>query len=169
MQTIDIEKAQFQKTIRALNRCVEACTDGEKGYGMAAADVRDPTLKSVFRSYEQQRADFVAALQKEIDGLGASHENQGTARGTLHRGWTGTRLAIEGRKDDVIVDECMRGEKFCLRTYDAIFRANEKALPDQVRSLLMHQRESIASALEDMKNRLAFPPGGTKLADQRRS
>jgi uncharacterized protein (TIGR02284 family) len=167
MQTIEIEKAQFQKTIRALNRCVEACTDGEKGYAMAAADVRDPTLKSIFRSYELQRADFVSALQKEIDGLGASHENQGTARGTLHRGWTGTRLAIEGRKDDVIIDECMRGERSCLRTYDAIFRSSDAALPDQVRSLLLHQRESIASALDDMKNRLAFP-GAQKAAEPRR-
>jgi uncharacterized protein (TIGR02284 family) len=157
MLTVDIEKAQLRKTIRALNRCVEACTDGEKGYGMAAADVRSPTLKSVFRSYERQRADFVGELQRTIDGLGAWHENEGTARGTIHRSWTGARMALEGRKDEIILDECLRGETWCLHTYDVVLRAVERGLPDHVRALIVHQREAIAAALADMKNRLAFP------------
>lgn len=148
--------AKTERTIRALNRCIEECTDGEKLYAIASADAREPTLKAVFRSYEQQRADFVAAIQMTIDSLGARHENEGTLRGTLHRGWTGARLALEGRNDEVIVDECMRAEKSALRVYDHILRDSGE-MPSHVRALLTNQRVAIASAHIDMRNRLAFP------------
>ena len=153
----DLETAHARKTTAALNRCVEICTDGEKGFGAAAADVRNTTLKAIFRLYESQRADFVRSLQAEIDALGYTHENQGTVRGTLHRAWTGARLQLEGRNDEVIVDECMRGEIAALRVYDQLLLHADTFL-DRTRVLLVRQREAIAGALEEMKTRLAFPP-----------
>ncbi len=49
--------------IVALNSCVEACIDGEKGYALAAANVRDPMLKVLLRRYAAQRAEFIADAQ----------------------------------------------------------------------------------------------------------
>jgi len=156
MLTNDIELSQKKATITALNRCIETCTDGEKGYGAASADARDTTLKSIFRTYEVQRGEFVSALQTQIDRLGADHENEGTLRGTLHRGFTGARLQIEGRNDAVLVDECMRGDDAALRVYDKILH-EAAAMAENVRLLITNQRDAILAAAADMRNRLAFP------------
>ncbi len=158
MNMTTIERRQLALTVTALNRCIETCTDGEKGYGAAAADVRDPQLKSIMSSYERQRADFVTELQRTTDGLGATHENQGTIGGTLHRGWTGARMQIEGRRDDVVVDECIRGEANALAAYDNVLEG-DPAFGGAVLALIVQQRAAIAAALEDMKNRLAFGAG----------
>lgn len=82
---------------RILNTCIEACTNGEKGYAVAAADVRDPVLKALFHDYSEQRAEFVRGLQIAVQELGAFPENRGTAGGTAHRGFMAVRRAVEGR------------------------------------------------------------------------
>jgi uncharacterized protein (TIGR02284 family) len=168
MITSDIERQQFTTTITALNRCIEACTDGEKGYGAAAADVRDPRLKSIMRSYEQQRADFVGELQRTIDALGADHENQGTLRGAIHRGFTGARLSLEGRNDEVVLEECVRGEGGALNTYDAALEL-AAGMPDHVRALLVQQRSCVAAALGDILNQLTLGDGKGPTPPQRTS
>lgn len=147
--------------IVALNSCVEACIDGEKGYALAAANVRDPMLKVLLRRYAAQRAEFVLALQTVIEGLGGFSENEGTTKGALHRGFTSARVAIEGRTDVVILGECERGEVAALEIYDhALDSMPLELLPPQVRILVVDQRAAIKLAhdditREDLKHRLA--------------
>jgi uncharacterized protein (TIGR02284 family) len=137
--------------IRTLNTCIETCIDGEKGYATAAADVRDLTLKALFEQYAMQRAAFVLALQEAIEELGGMPENQGTAKGTLHRGLTGARLALEGRSDAVILDECERGDRAAVAAYDrALARTPLPTLPPKVSQLLVEQRAAIKGTYDEV-------------------
>jgi uncharacterized protein (TIGR02284 family) len=139
------------KIIRTLNTCIEVCIDGEKGYAIAAANVRDETLKALFHKYAEQREDFVRALQRAIDNLGGYAENEGSTKGTLHRGLSGARIALEGRTDEVILGECERGELGALAAYDRAFaKVSLDAMPPNVRSLLIEQRAAIQSAYDDI-------------------
>ena len=138
-----------------LNKCVEAALDGQKSYGAASADVRPPPLKEVFRAYEIQRAGFVADLQREIDALGARHENEGSARGALHRAFASARLIVDGHNEETILTECMHGDANVLRVYEAALVTPVDFLP-RTRAMLMAQRNAVKAALDDMKRRLAF-------------
>lgn len=139
------------KIIRTLNACIEACIDGEKGYAIAAANVRDETLKALFHKYAEQREDFVRVLQRAIEKLGGYAENQGSAKGMLHRGLAGARIALEGHTDEVILSECERGELGAVAAYDRAFAKTPiDMLPADVRALLVEQRAAIKAAYDDI-------------------
>ena len=95
---------------RALNLCIEACTDGRKGYAVAAVDARDVDLKRFLQRTSFERAEFVTQLQQALRSLGGVPENHGSARGALHRGWLDVRIAVEGRSDAVVMEECALGD-----------------------------------------------------------
>jgi uncharacterized protein (TIGR02284 family) len=143
-----------KELVRALNRCIETCTDGEKGYGVAAADVRAPELKALFHTYAKQRGDFVVALQEAIRTLGGFPENEGTLRGALHRSWMTCRGLVTGRKDRDILEGCAFGERAALDAYEAADRAVVHAVPDDLRALVREQYADILDAHADLRDRL---------------
>jgi uncharacterized protein (TIGR02284 family) len=143
---------ETRPVVKALNRLVEACTDAEKGYANAAANVRDPAMKTLFLRRAQQRMDFVVELQRTISTLGAGPENEGTIRGTLHRGVTEARLALEGRSDRIVIEECLRGEKNAQGVYEkALGAVGDDA---HLRSLVTHQLGFVNEAITDLERRL---------------
>lgn len=150
-----IETEQFESSskelIRALNRCIETCMDGEKGYALAAADVRAPELKSLLHKYSEQRGNFVLALQAAIRKLGGYPENEGTFGGPIHRGWMSLRRIIEGRSDRVILQDCIQGEEAAIRAFEAVDRSVIHAVPEDLRALLQEQYADIHVALARLR------------------
>jgi uncharacterized protein (TIGR02284 family) len=145
-----------KQIVRALNRCVEVCTDAEKGFRSAAANVRTPELKGLLLKYAQQRSSFVVALQGAIGKLGGFAEDHGTLRGSLRRGWLSYRRLFEGKKDRVTLDACVHGEEASLRTYEAEDRRVFLTVPDDVRALVQQQYVAMTSARADLRDRLAL-------------
>jgi uncharacterized protein (TIGR02284 family) len=151
------QQSETKDVVFALNACIETCTDGEKGYASAAADVREPKLKDFLQQKSRQRAEFVVALQQAAQQLRAVPENEGTAKGAIHRGWVGVRKAVEGRSDRLILEECQRGEQAALRAYQAALKhAPLKTLSPQLRGLLQTQYSAIQSALDELRGQLAL-------------
>ncbi len=148
--------APTRDVVRALNSCIEACTDGERGYAAAAADVRAPELRELFLAKAKQRSDFVVALQKAIAKLGSYSENQGSVAGALHRGWLNARIAVEGRSDAIVLEEWVRGEENALLAYERAFREVPlPTLPDDVQALLREQLNAIRESLTTARARHA--------------
>jgi uncharacterized protein (TIGR02284 family) len=142
--------------LSALNRCIEADMDAQKGYATAAADVRDPELKTLFQLRSDERAEFVLALQRAVTELGGSPENRGTIEGTLHRVWIEARLAVEGRSDATVLIECERGERACLAVYDTLLwvTGSNGSLPYSLRALIVKQHGVVRASLEDLRKRI---------------
>lgn len=146
----------LKEIVFALNTCIEASTDGEKGYALAAADVQSPGLKEIFLARSLERADFVSTLQKATRDLHGAPESQGSVRGTLHRGWVGLRKVLEGRNDLLILEEVVRGEEAALSAYqEAMCHAQAGLLPADVMTLLEAQSSAISNSLVDLRNRKA--------------
>jgi uncharacterized protein (TIGR02284 family) len=132
-------------TALALNRCIEVSVDAEKGYALAAASVRDPALRARLHEISRQRGEFVIALQDAVASLGVFAENEGSFRGALHRAATGVRLAVGGRSDAAVLEECKRGEFVAQETYErALAELGRIGVPAPIRKLLEAQHESIA-------------------------
>jgi uncharacterized protein (TIGR02284 family) len=143
----------------ALNTCIETCTDAERGYAVASADVRDIELKRLFHDRSRQRTEFTIALQAMIASLGASPENEGTFKGAAHRAWIEVRRATGRHDDNLIIEECKRGETASLDTFKrALDRAPLSDMPQSARDLVRAQIKAIESSLEDLE-RLLQPVG----------
>lgn len=153
MKTLELQKMSTPEIAETLNGLIETCIDGEKGFAEAAADARDPELKSFLRARSQERALFVAALQGEVVSLGRHAENQGTARGTLHRAWTAAREGIEGHHDRLVLDECDLGERSAQRVYEKALDAMIDRVPPLTRQLVQNQYESIEASLASLGRR----------------
>ena len=148
------ESTDLKEIVLALNTCIEACTDGEKGYALAAADTLSPALKELFLQRSIERADVVSTLQKATRDMHGNPESQGSTRGTLHRGWVGLRKVLEGRSDLLVVEEVIRGEEAALNAYqDAIYHALKGRIPEDVRTLLEAQSSSIVATVTDLRGR----------------
>ena len=154
--TTTTRPTETKNILQALNACIETCTDGEKGYATAAADVRAPALKALFQEKSRERAVFVLDLQRAIEKLGGFAENQGTAKGTIHRGLLGVRLAMEGRTDDVVIEECLRGERAAADAYRRAFKTVPiDTLPHDIRKIVQTQLTTLTGNVDAVGRLLA--------------
>lgn len=142
--------------VDALNRCIEAGLDAQKGYATAAVEVYDDELETTLRLRSDQRAGFVVGLQNAVRELGGWAQHHGTLEGVLHRAWIETRLAVEGRSDATVLVECERGERRCLAAYDALLAVAgyDARLPYSLRALIAKQHHIVRASLADLGARL---------------
>lgn len=143
--------------VLSLNKCIEACVDAQRAYGVAAAEARDPSLKTAFQHRADERARFVIALQSFVSKLGAFPENQGSLRGALRRRWMEIEQAIEPAHDDHrVLSDVLREERAALETYshelpDTLI----DELPEDVRVMLREQRGAMHADFEYLSRHLA--------------
>jgi len=155
MPQITPQATETRSLIQALNTFIEIFTDSERGFAAAAADVRDPTLKVLFLQTAKERSEFVIALQESIQKMGAFAENQGTAGGAVRRGWMGLRLALEGRRDRLIIDEWVRGENTALQGYERVLAKTElETMPQDVRAMVQTQYSALQAGLAEARRHL---------------
>jgi uncharacterized protein (TIGR02284 family) len=122
-----------------LNRLIETCRDGERGFRLAAEQVKHEGLKALFTDLAAQRRQFVAELLPHAQRLGGDAPGEGTGVATLHRGWMTLEGAF-GHNDHVILGETERGDRATLRLYaDAV----NGLLPPQTRDLVQRQLDQL--------------------------
>lgn len=143
--------------IHALNACLETCFDGQKGYGAAAADIRDAGLKGVCEQSAHQRGTFVVALQGAIQSLGGAPENEGTFQGPMHRTWMSLRRFVQVHDDRIVLEGCAEGEQASIRIYEAADRAVLHPAPVEIRAMIQEQYAAIQRAYADLRARLSTP------------
>jgi uncharacterized protein (TIGR02284 family) len=153
MSTTKLQKMSDDQLAETLNGLIEICIDGEKGFAEAAADVRDPELKSFLQTRSQERATFVAGLQRELVSIGRFAENQGTVRGTLHRTWTAAREGLEGHHDRLVLEECERGEHAAKKGYAKALGLMIDRVSPSTRQLVQNQLQAIETSLESIQQR----------------
>jgi len=148
------EQTLFNVLVASLNKCIESCVDAEKSYGLAAADVRDPSFKKLLLDKSLDRAKFVVELQTAIAKLGAYSENQGSVRGLAQRGWLGLRKVLEGKDEWMISNECQKAELIALKHYEsALEQASIDGASAEVRAMLETQRDAIKATIADLRHR----------------
>jgi uncharacterized protein (TIGR02284 family) len=140
---------QNQKAISTLNDLIEYCKDGQEGYHTAASDVKNPELKSLFNTYEQQRSQFVTQLKEQVRTLGGDPDKSGSVTGALHRGWIDLKSVVSSGDESAILNECDRGDSAAESKYDEALRAN---LPQGAREVVRRQHDEIRNARNQIRN-----------------
>lgn len=139
-----------QSIATVLNSLIETCKDGQEGFRLASEEVRDMTLKTLFRELSMERMEFASELQKLVEGLGEIVPDTGTIGGDLHRGWIALRSALSHGGEHAILAECERGENSVVAEYrDAL---NHEELPIYVQDVVHQQYKAIQNSRDRMRD-----------------
>lgn len=141
------ESSQF---ISSLNRLARLCKASEKGFNIAAENVKNRGLKVLFKTYAQQRSQMGHALQNEIKGLGGRPSSGTGPVAALHRGWINIKSAMtigQPATERVVIDEVVRGERVALQNFADSLKLD---LPKGSQSLVKRHHETIQKTYEQM-------------------
>jgi len=137
--------------VRVLSRLYEIVEAGEKGYAVAATNVRNRALKMLFRSYAQQRVKFKEQILAEIQRLGGRGEPGENMLGAIHRGRItifATMTIGEESREKVVLKEVVLGESYAIRTYKRTLQEN---LPEATRELIQRQFEEVSRIVDKVQ------------------
>ena len=141
--------AQQKEIISTINSLIETLKDGQEGFKQAAEAVKDPSLKSLFNEFAQQRAQFATELQSEAASLGEFEpEDSSSASGAMHRAWINIKSAVTSGDDHAILAECERGEDSAVSEYQ---EAMEEDITSPVRDVIERQYRDVKSAHDRIK------------------
>jgi uncharacterized protein (TIGR02284 family) len=136
---------QVREVLKKLYRIVEA---GEKGFATSAANMPDPGIKALLKSYAQQRAVYKNEIMEQLRRYGFDGSLSSSIPAIIHRGRVAIFSAMVIDKDSqerVILKEAAFGERVALSTYR---RELEKELPPPLKEMLSRQMEEISHVLE---------------------
>jgi len=133
------------EVIDGLNGLLTKNYDSEAGYKNALSNSSSPTLKSFFKKKVDQRYQFGHEIKELIKGLGGVPEKGTSVPGSIHRTWIDFKTALSFDNEEAILEECERGESYCLEQYNDFL--NNNALTAEVRAAITSQRDKVASAL----------------------
>lgn len=136
-----------QKHISVLNRLRRLCIASEKGFNVAAENVKNRGLKVMFKTFAQERAQFADTLGKFVGDGGEGVEGGGLLA-AAHRGWINIKAAMtigQPATERVVLSEVVRGEQVALRRYEDVLG---QELPAEVRAVIEEQKDRISEVHE---------------------
>ncbi len=133
--------------VSTLNDLIETLMDGKNGFESAASNVKDPTVKSLFMEFSQQRAQLASELQAKVAQLGGKAEDSGSASAAVHRGWIDLKKALGGGEKSIL-NEAERGEDVAVKAYQ---KALEQHLTPEVEGIVRRQYGQVKQAHDRVK------------------
>lgn len=140
----------YTETISSkLNDLLERTYDAEKGFKKAAENTEHTYLKRYFERKSLERQSFAIELNNEIRSFGETPEKSGSFEGAAHRTWMDIKAMFSVDNDESMLEEAIRGENTALNDYNDVI--NDHGLPLSTQSILIRQRDAIASDLQAIK------------------
>jgi uncharacterized protein (TIGR02284 family) len=132
----------YRYTIVTLSELLAVARDGELGFITCAEHVRSDSLRQVFVSRASRHAVAAAELRGLIGQLGGDPAMRGRIFSASRRGWKTLPASLTQNNDEILVDECERGEDHALEVYR---NALDDHLPEFVRQVVLRQFEELMS------------------------
>lgn len=135
--------------VSVIEKLIETCRDGQKGYADAAEHVKRPDLKGYFQQQSAERGRFAQELERELSSLGKQDKRpSGSVAGALHRTWIDAKANLGGG-DKTILESVEQGEDSAKKAYEEAISAQ---LPSNLQSIVQRQAESVKSAHDKVKS-----------------
>ena len=135
--------------VSVIEKLIETCRDGQKGYADAAEHVKRPDLKSFFEQQSAERGRFAEELQRELSSLGESDKKpSGSVVGALHRTWIDAKATLGGG-DKTILESVEQGEDSAKAAYEEALSSH---LPSNLQTIVQRQAQSVKSAHDKVRS-----------------
>ena len=133
-----------ERTERAvINHLIEVCRDAERGFRLAATQVKTAEMKRLFLRLAEQRHAFAEELLPHAYRLGGATVPEGMNLAAVHRTWMHIRARLASDSENAILEEAERGERFARSAYD---EAVNDMLPPETRETIEGQELGIRIA-----------------------
>lgn len=135
--------AENRDHLAALNRLVRICIASEKGFNLAAENVKNRGLSVIFRGFAREREQFAQELRALIEQEGGTPAEGSGTLAALHRGWIDIKATMtigQLQTEKVILAEVSRGERAAREAYRTVLR---QALPEPLRSVITRQYAAV--------------------------
>lgn len=119
-----------------LNHLIETCRDAERGLRVAADMVESLENRRLLLGLAEQRRAFADELLPHAQRLGGAATVDGTAAAALHRTWLQIKARVADDRDNAVLQEAARGERYAVQAYDD---AVADMIPPDVRDLVEAQ------------------------------
>ena len=140
---------QQNDTTSVLEKLIETCRDGQKGYQDASEHVKRPDLKTYFQTQSAERGKFADELQSELSRLsGSGKKESGSVSAALHRAWIDTKANL-GAGDKSILDSVEQGEGAAKKAYGDATSGGK--LDSGLATIVQRQAENVRSAHDKVK------------------
>jgi uncharacterized protein (TIGR02284 family) len=140
-------------TLEALRELIAARRDAEQGLRICAEHVREQRLRALLLAHLEECTQAAQELQSLVELLGGDPETPQRESAAAHRRWSQLRAALACHEDEVILDECERGESRALEVYR---NALDDPLPGLVRAIVLRQFEDVMTnhdQIRDLRSR----------------
>jgi uncharacterized protein (TIGR02284 family) len=91
-----------------LNHLLREIEDGKLGFAQLAAEIDEPYLKNLFDECWNDCARALNALQKSVQTMGESPVQEGSATGTLRKGWIKLKSVVTPDQSLAAIEEAER-------------------------------------------------------------
>lgn len=118
--------------VETLQALIETCSDAAHRFHACARHATNPLLRAMLNHCLQQRyrwrdelQSILNPLQEKKDAQKSGAQNSVAERGAwpLHAGWISVRCAFSPeRPDDLVIEECRRGEQYVMARYKESLR-----------------------------------------------
>jgi uncharacterized protein (TIGR02284 family) len=123
----------MNQSTHILNDLVSATRDGKTFYEHAAANVKDPGLKTLFNRIAKVKGDIVRGLSDEIRAEGEMPSKTGTWTGDFHRFYGEVRAMI-GERNHAYVAQLEESEDQLLKAFHRAM--NDAETPERARIVI---------------------------------
>lgn len=147
-----LEKAKqnvHENVVSSLQDLLKRTYDAEAGYKKAMENANSDHLVQFLKSRAAQRAQFANELDHELRRLNESPVESGSTKAALHRSWIDVKSFVSSSTDEAILEECIRGDKASLETYQDILK-DQNFSPETTR-MLNEQRMRVKNSLDEVK------------------
>ena len=140
-----------RQELAVINRLLRINIASEKGFNLAAENVKNRGLKLILKSFAQERAEFAAQLRQLVQTAeGKPAEGSGWLA-ALHRGWINIKSAVtigQPATESVVLAEVTRGERAAHQAYQ---QAMEKPLRLEVADVVQQQYRHLQATMEQIR------------------
>lgn len=126
-----------------LNRLIRICNASERGFNLAAENVKNRGLTVIFKGYAQQRGQFAVQLRELVENEGGKPAEGSGILAALHRGWINIKATMtigQPQTEKVVLAEVSRGERAAREAYRNGLR---QPLPEAIRSVIEEQYAAV--------------------------
>ena len=144
-----------QPIIDKLNSLIAYAEDGKMGYEAAANNAADEKMKILFQHLSNERATYVADLQKEVNKMGGNPENNGGPMGALHRVWLDVKSLFASGNKEAIINTCITGEEAVIAEYESILE--QMSFEEPLKHIVTRQLQGVKMALSIIQAHVPVP------------
>ncbi len=143
-----MEKDQ-KKACNDIKTIIKVCNDGAEGYQKAAKKTVNSNLQTLFNRIAQYRRGYAAELDREARAIyGEEVGDIDSTKGDIHQIWIDVKATFSGNTDEALLEECIRGEKAALETYEKVIEKDR--LPLKLMDMVTLQFHEISASYRKM-------------------